>query len=186
MRAQGFEAQGCQIIDATLVPVPKQRNTREVNQTIKNGGIPERWLEQPNRLQKRDTDARWVKKNGANHYGYMNSISVDAEHGFIRKYTLTPANVHDRQMLPALLDSTNGSDVIWGDSAYSGFLFEAFLGAAGFYSEIHEKGVRGRPLSEDAKARKNRIRSRNVTILPSQTRGRQPRDDGRSPRVSGL
>jgi hypothetical protein len=34
LRLQGLQARGGQIIDATLVPVPKQRNTREENAEI--------------------------------------------------------------------------------------------------------------------------------------------------------
>jgi len=37
LRAQAYEARGGQIIDATLVPVPKQRNTRKENETIRRG-----------------------------------------------------------------------------------------------------------------------------------------------------
>jgi IS5 family transposase len=159
LRAQGYEARGGQIIDATLVPVPKQRNTQKENETIKEGGIPEEWLEQPKRLQQKDTDARWTKKNGINHYGYKNSISVDVEHGFIRRYIVTTASVHDSQMLPALLDPTNDSNSLWGDSAFAGLIYRAFLETAGYQSHIHEKGTRNHPLSVDAKAR-NSMRSK--------------------------
>jgi len=132
LHAQGYQEKESQIIDATLVPVPKQRNTRKQNETIKEGAIPEKWLELPNRLQLRDTEVRWVKKNGINHYGYKNSVSISAEHGFIRRYTVTSASIHDSKILPALLDPTNDSDFVWGDSAYSGFYFDEFLKAAGF------------------------------------------------------
>jgi len=36
LKYQVLEARGGQIIDATLVPVPKQRNTREENKDIKD------------------------------------------------------------------------------------------------------------------------------------------------------
>ncbi len=45
LRSQGLEARGGQIIDATLIPVPKQRNTREENADIKAGKLPEGWDE---------------------------------------------------------------------------------------------------------------------------------------------
>jgi IS5 family transposase len=77
LRAKGLEARGGQIIDATLVPVPKQRNSREDNKTMKDGAIPETWLGKPSRLRQKDTDARWVKRKGINHYGYKNSICID-------------------------------------------------------------------------------------------------------------
>ena len=158
LRDQGLEARGGQIIDATLVPVPKQRNCREENSDIKADRLPNGWNENPDRLQQKDLNARWVKKNGVSHYGYKNSISIDAEHGFIRRYAVTPGNIHDSQMLPMLLDPENQDDFVWADSAYSGECFEDLLRLGGFECYIHEKGTRNHPLSEVAKER-NRIKS---------------------------
>ena len=158
LRSQGLQARGGQIIDATLVPVPKQRNTREENAEIKAGRLPKGWDENPERLRQKDLDARWVQKNGINHYGYKNSICIDVEHGFIRRYAVTPANVHDSQMLPRLLDPENEHDYVWADSAYSGECFADLLSLGGFESLIHEKGARNRPLSKAAKEL-NRIKS---------------------------
>lgn len=42
--------------------------------------------------------------NGIKYYGYKNSICIDVDHSFIRLYAVTPANVHESQMLPHLLD----------------------------------------------------------------------------------
>ena len=92
---QGLKPRGGQIIDATLVPVPKQRNRRKENEEIKQGKVPEDWQDNPNRLRQKDRDARWTKKNGVSHYGYKNSISIDAAYGLIRRHVLTPANIHD-------------------------------------------------------------------------------------------
>jgi transposase, IS5 family len=151
LRDQGLEARGGQIIDATLVPVPKQRNTRVENKDIKANRLPDGWEENLNRLQQKDLDARWVKKNGINHYGYKNSICIDAEHGFIRRFVVSPANIHDSQMLPRLLDPENEHDYVWADSAYSGECFEDLLRLGGFESLIHEKGARNHPLSDAAR-----------------------------------
>ena len=107
LRDQGLEARGGQIIDATLVPVLK-------------------------RLQQKDLDARWFKKNDINHYVYKNSICIVAEHGFIRCFVVTPANIHDSQMLPMLLDPENHDDYVWVYSAYSGERFKDLLSLAGF------------------------------------------------------
>jgi IS5 family transposase len=41
--AKGYIARGGQIVDATIVPVPKQRNTREENEAIKGGQTPAAW-----------------------------------------------------------------------------------------------------------------------------------------------
>jgi transposase len=89
LRSQGLQARGGQIIDATLVPVPKQRNTLEENKEIKAGRLPEGWDENLDRLRQKDLDARWTKKNDINYYGYKNSICIDVEHGFIRRYAVT-------------------------------------------------------------------------------------------------
>ena len=158
LRSQGLQARGGQIIDATLVPVPKQRNTREENKEIKAGRLPEGWNKNPDRLRQKDLDARWVKKNDINYYGYKNSICIDVDHGFIRRYAVTPANIHDSQMLPRLLDPENEHDFVWADSAYSGECFADLLSLGGFESLIHEKGARNHPLSDEAK-KMNRVKS---------------------------
>jgi IS5 family transposase len=100
LRSQGLHARGGQIIDATLVPVPKQRNTREENKKIKAGRLPEGWDENQDRLRQKDLDARWTKKNGISYYGYKNSICIDVDHGFIRRYAVKPANIHDSAGVP--------------------------------------------------------------------------------------
>ena len=41
LQAKGYIARGGQIVDATIVSVPRQRNTKEENETIKNGGNAE-------------------------------------------------------------------------------------------------------------------------------------------------
>jgi IS5 family transposase len=79
LRQSGYAAQGGQIIDATIIPVPIQRNSREENQPIKQGEIPTEWAENPNKLAQKDTDARWTKKNGRSYFGYKDHISIDRE-----------------------------------------------------------------------------------------------------------
>jgi transposase len=48
------------IIDAAFVDAPRQKNNREENKTIKEGGIPEEWEKEENKNKRRqkDTDAR--------------------------------------------------------------------------------------------------------------------------------
>jgi transposase len=65
LAAQGYVAKAGQMIDATFVEVPKQRNTREDNALIKADHIPEAWAQpeaQAKRRQK-DTQARWTTKS---------------------------------------------------------------------------------------------------------------------------
>ena len=58
LRANGFMAMKGQIVDASIVNVPKQRNSREENTRIKEGNIPENWPE--NKRRRKDVDARWT------------------------------------------------------------------------------------------------------------------------------
>jgi IS5 family transposase len=76
---QGYVARAGQMIDATFVEVPKQRNTREENTQVKEGQVPEAWDEPKAKAKRRqkDTEARWTKKNDEKHYGYKNHINAD-------------------------------------------------------------------------------------------------------------
>ena len=66
---QGFRAMGGQIIDASIVAVPRQRNSRDDNEQIKKGELPEAWADKPAKRRQKDSDARWTKKHGKSHYG---------------------------------------------------------------------------------------------------------------------
>ena len=69
------------IVDATFVEVPRQRNNREENKTIKEGNVPEEWLKPKNAsmLAQKDTDARWAKKGSETFYGYKDHAQVDSK-----------------------------------------------------------------------------------------------------------
>ncbi len=88
LRGQGFTAKKGQIIDASIIASPIQRNSRDENARIKQGEAPEDWSD--NKRRQKDTDAKWFKKNGKNHFGYKNHIQVDVKHKFIRGQLLTP------------------------------------------------------------------------------------------------
>ena len=77
------------------------------------------------------------------HYGYKNHISIDRQHKVIREYTVTSAEVHDSQVLEALLDDDNSSADVWADSAYRSAERETVLRQASYRSHIHRKGMRG-------------------------------------------
>ena len=99
LEAEGYIARGGQIIDATIVSVPKQRNTKEENEAIKAGKTPQGWEKQPAKNAQKDKDARWTKRNDENFYGYKNHVGVDKAHKLIRKWDATDAAVHDSQKL---------------------------------------------------------------------------------------
>ena len=116
LNENGFAARRVQIIDASIVSVPKQRNSREENEAIKSGGKICGWSEAKRR--QKDTDARWTKKNGKSYYGYKNHVSIDVEHKLIRGHKVTDASVHDSQVMLDVLDEYNRSGAVWADSAY--------------------------------------------------------------------
>ncbi|MEL6276073.1 MAG: phytase, partial [Bacteroidota bacterium] len=51
-------------------------------------------------------------------YGLSYPNNVDVEYGFIRKYKVTTAEVHDSQVLGEIIDIENLGNKIWADSAY--------------------------------------------------------------------
>lgn len=159
LRSHGYQAKGGQIVDATLIEVPKQRNTSHENEQIQQGEVPATWSETPHKHAQKDTDARWTKKNGRSHFGYKNHISTDVTYGFIRSYAVSDASVHDSQMLAEILDGENTEDGVWGDSAYRSGRIEAALQLLGFVSHIHQRAYRNRPLDEQTKE-ENRTRSK--------------------------
>jgi hypothetical protein len=57
LEAEGYITRGGQIIDATIVSVPKQRNTKEEDEAIKADKTPEGWDEQPAKNAQKDKDA---------------------------------------------------------------------------------------------------------------------------------
>ena len=115
---QGYIARGGQILDGeplerhwserqwrTIVPVPRNHNTREENVTIKKGEVPEDWADKPAKRCQKDLDARWreedqktvrgtvfpTSKHGKSHYGYKNHVNVDRMHKLVRRYHVSPS-----------------------------------------------------------------------------------------------
>lgn len=167
--AAGFTARKGQIIDAAIVPAPKQRNTREENVQIKAGDAPEQWSDHK-RCQK-DVEARWTRKHGKTHYGYKNHISVDRQHKVVRNYAVTSAEVHDSRVFEVLLDDKNSSGSVWADSAYRSAEREAALPEAGYRSHIHRKATRKRSLNhreQEANRKRSMVRARVEHVFAQQ------------------
>lgn len=157
----GVQLQSGQMIDASFVPAPIQRNNREDNALIKEGTTPPEWSDK--KKAHKDVDARWTKKGGQNHYGYKNHINADKQTKLITAYSVTDAAVHDSQEIDDLLhdakSDASGNKDIWADSAYLSYEREGKLKEDGYNSHICEKGVRDKPLSEEQKET-NRKRSK--------------------------
>lgn len=159
LKGKGYLAMGGQMIDATIVPAPRQRNTREENAQIKAGETPEGFEAKPAKNSQKDKDARWTKKHGKSHFGYKNHISADRRHKLVRRYAVTPASVHDSQKLDDVLDPNNTASSVWADSAYRSGETEAKLKACGMTSRIHRRGTRSHPLNKRQQAA-NKTRSK--------------------------
>ena len=165
LNQSGYEPKEGQILDATLIAVPKQRNNKEENKMLKEGKIPEEWKEEKskNKLDQKDVEARWTKKNGTSYYGYKDHISIDKKYKFIRKYEITDASVHDSQVIGNLLDGENEGDELWADSAYFAEKIDMILTLMVFDVKIHERAFKNKPLTEKQKennTEKSKIRAR--------------------------
>ncbi len=137
----GYRARTGPLGDASCVPGPIQRNSREEH------AIPIEWSQDHKRRQK-DTDAHWTKKNGTSHYGYTNHVTVDTQNTLIRGYDVSDARVHDSRVCEGLLDESTSTKDVWAESAYRSEDHEASLKSKGYRSKIHRTGSRNKPLTQ--------------------------------------
>jgi IS5 family transposase len=177
LSAAGFLAKGGQIIDATIVAAPKQRNTDGEKRDLKEGRIPPEWAKKPAKLRQKDRDARWTVKytkakpsaDGAPRvdlaipaFGYKNHIGIDRRHGLIRTWTTTDASRYDGAVLPELIDTNNTASEVWADTAYRSKANEKYLADRLLRSQIHRKKPRGKPMPRHtarANNRKSKVRA---------------------------
>ena len=167
---QSYIARGGQILDASIVPVPRNHNSRDENAAIKKGEVPEDWADKPAKRCQKDPDARWseadqktvrrtvfpTNKHGNSHYGYKNQVNMDRTHKLVRRYHVSDAGQHDSQAVDHLLMRGNTGSGVWADSAYRSEEMEAKLRDSKLKSHIHRKG---KPLTDQAKG-SNRTKSR--------------------------
>jgi transposase, IS5 family len=115
LRQSGYIAMSGQIVDASLIAAPRQRNTNEEKAAIKAGRVPDNWKDKPAKLRQKDQDARWTVKftkakpreDGSTPpvdlaipvFGYQNHISIDRGFGFIRKWSATDAAAYEGRRL---------------------------------------------------------------------------------------
>ena len=182
LEAKGYVARGGQMIDATIVPVPKQRNSRDENEDVKGGKTPKAWKQNPAKNRQKDKDARWTKKHGKSFYGYKNHVNADAKRKLIRQYEVTDASVHDSQKFDELLNQGNTSADVYADSAYRSRPRRSSIRAA---FRIRRRASRNHPLSkaqENANRRKSRVRARIEHVFGAQ----QTAPGGRIIRTIGI
>src|SRR3954447_7748689 len=150
------------LVDASIVEVPIQRNSREENKALKEGNVPEEW--QDNKLRQKDTDAKWVKHNGKSYFGYKNHVKADSKTKLVTAYKVTAANVHDSEVIEELLDKREDAhQPLYADSAYRSEAIEQVCIQKEITSRIHEKGYRNNPLTkgqQKSNHRKSKWRAR--------------------------
>ena len=177
LSAAGFLAMSGQIIDASIVAAPKQRNTDDEKRDIREGRIPPQWAAKPAKLRQKDRDARWTVKytkakpgeDGAPRvdlavpaFGYKNHLGIDRRHRLIRRWTVTDAARHDGALLPELIDPNNTASDVWADTAYRSKANEKVLADRLLRSQIHCKKPKGKPMprrTARANARKSAVRA---------------------------
>jgi hypothetical protein len=146
-----------QLVDASIVAAPKQRNTRAEKQAIREGRVPEDWQQKPAKLSQKDRDARWTVKTtkaklregetamvdlAIPEFGYQNHISADRRHRLIRRWLVTDAAAHAGARMAELLDRTNTAGGLWADTAYRSRKNEELLRQRMLTSHIHRMEAR--------------------------------------------
>ena len=162
---QGVVKKEGTLIDASFIEVPRQRNTREENKTIKEGKVPEEWQTPDNadKLKQKDTDARWTKKGDETFYGYKDHAKVDNVSKIIVDFTVTSASVHDVNEFEGLIDINDHE--AWLDAAYAseGHVSRIKEKYPDIILHICEKGTKNHPLTDEQKANnrnKSHVRAR--------------------------
>jgi IS5 family transposase len=187
LKERGYLAMGGQIVDATLVAAPKQRNTEPEKAAIKDGKTAaEIWPDKPARAAQKDTDARWTLKfakgrPGANSrpqidiaipsFGYKSSVSICRAYGFIRKGKVTDGARFDGRMLRDVVTSDNTASDVWADTAYRSQANEKWLKAQGRVSRIHRRKPRGKPMPDHIRrgnATRSKVRARVEHVFARQ------------------
>ena len=187
LKAQGYLPMGGQIVDATLVAAPKQRNNEAEKAAVKEGkSAAEIWPDEPAKARQKDTDARWTLKFAKARptadgrpqpdiaipsFGYKSSISICRAFGFIRKGKVTDGARYDGRMLRDVVTDDNTASDVWADTAYRSQSNERWLKSQGRVSRIHRRKPKGRSMPENVRrgnATKSKVRARVEHVFAHQ------------------
>ena len=140
LQEQGLKISRGTLVDATIISAPSSTK---------------------NSKKQRDPDMHQTKKGNQWYFGMKGHIGVDNQTKLIHSVAVTPANVHDSQVLPDLL---HGNETrVWGDAAYTGQGEVLRQHAPHAKDFINKKAYRNRPLSEQDKTvnrRKSQVRAK--------------------------
>lgn len=187
LKERGYLPMGGQIVDATLVAAPKQRNTEAERMAVKEGkSAAEIWPDEPAKARQKDTDARWTLKFAKARpaadgrpqadiaipsFGYKSSISICRAFGFIRKGKTTDGARYDGRMLRDVVTNDNTASDVWGDTAYRSQSNEHWLKSQGRVSRIHRRKPKGKPMPANVRrgnATKSSVRARVEHVFAHQ------------------
>ena len=151
----GYIARGGQMIDASIVPVPRQTLQKDEKEIVQQDAMPAQWS--PAKRRQKDVQARWTKKHGKSYFGYKLSASVDRRHKLIRRMHVSTASENDTLHFERVLDRSNTSREVCADKGYVDSEREQRLRAQGWRLRIQRKAQAGRPLSDCQERRNRRI-----------------------------
>ena len=172
LEKKGYIPMSGQIVDASLVPAPKQRNAEGEKAAIKAGKTAgEIWPDEPDKAAREDRSARWMLKVGGKVqyrpdgtalpmiavpvFGYKSHIGIDRRYGFIRVSAVTAASAADGRMLKRIVGTENTSSEVWADSAYRSQRNEKWLAARMLTGRIHRRKPAGEAIREVLAERKS-------------------------------
>lgn len=162
LERHGYLARGGQMIDASLVPVPRQTLNKDEKEVVGQDAMPAGWA--PSKRRQKDVQARWTKKHGKSYFGYKLSGSVDRRYKLMRRIHVSPASEHDTLHFEQVLDASNTSRDVWADKGYVDGEREQRLGQQGWRVHIQCKAQAGKPLSERQVQRNRRIASTRARV----------------------
>lgn len=145
-----------------LVNVYLAENGMKVNRgTIVDATIINAPTSTKNKAKQRDPDMHQTRKGNQWYFGMKAHIGVDSKTRLIHSVAVTPANVHDSQIIGDLLHGEENR--VWGDSAYAGQadVIKSVSPAAKDFTQ--KKGSRNKQLTTEehrANRQKSKIRSR--------------------------
>ena len=186
--AAGYLPRSGQILDATLVAAPRQRNTDGEKALIKEGrSAADIWPDEPAKARQKDVDGRWtvkyskakVQADGSKPidiaipvHGCRSRLSIVRAHGIIRRQLTTDAARHDGARLrEGLTGRRNTARDVRADSAWRSAGNEAGLADHGMTSRIHRKKPCGRPMplrTRHANARRSAMRAKVEHVFARQ------------------
>jgi len=155
LNQHGYIARGGQMIDASIVPVPRQGMTAEEKALVQQQATPAEWS--PAKRRQKDTNAKWTKKHGKSYFGYKLSASTDKRYKLIRCIVVSTASEHDTLHFEAVLDPGNTARDVWADKGYIDQQREVRLTGKGWRLHIQRKAQKDRRLSACQEGRNRRI-----------------------------